>query len=309
MSNWPTESQNNSGALEDALSREHTFPGNQGTTAGVHRAATTSLTGTMRIATAAECQTGTDNTTAVSPLGLQAGVSTAGNTSYGRLKVHNNSGTPLTKVDITARSAVLAGTTENYRALNVSVTVDATVTGANGIDLGSLAGSTWYYFYIIGKADGTISGLVSLSPTSPTMPTDYIYKLMVCADITDASSHFLPFRQYANKFRYASAVSALSAGSAATLTSVSLITSLPPNLVNEVLLHVNVLAGGYDGAGCLSYDGVNIFHNQNVTSFMGSHQSACQAIMPVAVSQTIYYEVTGATNELSLDVEGFELDI
>ena len=76
---------------------------------------------------------------------------------------------------------------------SVNVTVDITASGANGLDTGSEAGSTWYYIWVIAKAAGTIAGLLSTSYTitSLTLPTDYVYALCVGKVYNDAGSDFL----------------------------------------------------------------------------------------------------------------------
>jgi len=59
---------------------------------------------------------------------------------------------------------------------------DATFTAGTGngwLDTGSLANSTAYYPFAIMQADGTQDYLLSLSSSSPTMPTDYIYKALL----------------------------------------------------------------------------------------------------------------------------------
>lgn len=56
---------------------------------------------------------------------------------------------------------------------STTVTIDATTTGANGLDTGALAVSTWYYFYLIYNGT-TVSGLLSTSSSAPTMGVSLI---------------------------------------------------------------------------------------------------------------------------------------
>jgi hypothetical protein len=80
--------------------------------------------------------------------------------------------------------------------------IDMEVTGAKGLDTGSVAASSWYYVWIISNGTNTY-GMYSLSRTAPTMPSGYTYKLLVGAVRTDASAHILRGLQVGNYFRYA----------------------------------------------------------------------------------------------------------
>jgi hypothetical protein len=60
-------------------------------------------------------------------------------------------------------------------------TINSAITGAGGLDTGSMSDDTWYYVWVVGKSDGTVAGLLSLSSTDPTMPSGYDYKRRVGA--------------------------------------------------------------------------------------------------------------------------------
>ncbi len=97
------------------------------------------------------------------------------------IKAKNNGTSPNTKIDISPGpfdptgmfEAILEDNSSppnTYKARQSStITIDSGVTGANGLDTGSLAASTWYYFYLIYNGS-TVAGLLSASATSPTMP-------------------------------------------------------------------------------------------------------------------------------------------
>ena len=309
VSNFPQEAQNNWGALEDALGRQHVFPGTQGGTAGTSQA-TTSTPGHLAVATAAECQTGTDNTKAVTPLGLTAGVSTAGNTAFGKLKVHSNAGTPASKVDILAHSAVLIGSTENYRAMNVSVTVDATVTGANGLDAGSL-GTNWYYFYIIAKADGTVAGLCSLSATTPGLPTDYLYALLVSAIYYDTTA-FRKVNQYGTRVNYTGVALSMFTAAYSGWTSVDISAFVPPNALT-------VIAQPYSGTNgqffAVAWNNVPtnicVFVAYDTANFEGvvCSLSPFPYVLNPAAPQTLFVESLSGGSHGGFYLKGYELDI
>jgi hypothetical protein len=87
---------------------------------------------------------------------------------------------------------------------NVSGTITTTNTGANGLDTGALATSTWYSIWRIGRADGTRAWLLSLSATSPTMPSGYTYKARIGWFRTDGTANKYPlaFKQIGGQVRY-----------------------------------------------------------------------------------------------------------
>lgn len=111
--------------------------------------------------------------------------------------VKNNGGAPNSKADITADELVLkdAGTGRTFLASTVSVTADIGLgVAVNGLDAGVEAGSTFYYLWVIYNGT-TVSSLISLSATAPTLPGTYTYKGLVGVVRNDAGSNFLKFVQ------------------------------------------------------------------------------------------------------------------
>jgi hypothetical protein len=78
-------------------------------------------------------------------------------------------------------------------ATSGSHTVDIQVNGAGGLDTGSEA-NVWYYIYMIMKQDGTLNTLLSASPTSPTLPSGYIYSRLIGA-VHNTGGNFVAFQQ------------------------------------------------------------------------------------------------------------------
>lgn len=97
---------------------------------------------------------------------------------FKNLVIKNNSGTPDSQIDIDA-DAVTVETTAGfaYRLIGIDLTVNCAGTGANGLDAGSLANTTWYAVYVIyNPTTQTVAGLVSSSGSNPTMPSGYTAK-------------------------------------------------------------------------------------------------------------------------------------
>lgn len=104
-------------------------------------------------------------------------------------------------VTVTADCILLQGTnTIPMRVESVSETITITTDGVSGLDVGDggddEAAGTWYYIYIIAKADGTVNGLLSEDETTPTMPDDYVYKTRVGAVFNDSGEDFVDFKQW-----------------------------------------------------------------------------------------------------------------
>jgi len=78
-----------------------------------------------------------------------------------------------------------------------TITVDITSSGANGLDTGSEANSTWYYVWLIkNTSSGTLAGMLSTSSTSPTMPSGYTKKRRIGVAYNDSSGDLFDFQQH-----------------------------------------------------------------------------------------------------------------
>nr|WP_246356527.1 phage tail protein [Pseudomonas gingeri] len=106
-------------------------------------------------------------------------------------------------VSVSAEQLVV-GNEVSFRNLNaVSLNINAAVVGVNGLDTGALAASTWYSLWVIWNGTVT-SGLLSLSATSPTLPSGYTHKARVGWIRTDATSNKYPlsFTQVGRRVQY-----------------------------------------------------------------------------------------------------------
>lgn len=137
--------------------------------------------------------------------------------------------TGVTSVQVLADTVKVQSTTGDFVDLStVDVTATITTSGANGLDTGSEAASTWYYVWVIYNGT-TTSSLLSLSNSAPTMPSGYTYKGLVGVVRNNASSDLIVVRQFGNFAMYSDAdFSVLSAGTATIMTDVDLSTLVPP---------------------------------------------------------------------------------
>jgi hypothetical protein len=112
-----------------------------------------------------------------------------------------NGGTPNTQIAVTANQALTQSNTGVINRSSVSVSISTGTVGANGLDAGTVAASTWYYVWLIDNGSA-IAGLASLSSTAPTMPSGYTYKCRVGAMQTDGSSNLYRMLQVGNGTQY-----------------------------------------------------------------------------------------------------------
>lgn len=112
------------------------------------------------------------------------------------LVIQNNASTPTTQIDIACDDAFIG-----LRTGALSLTINAATTGANGLDTGSLANNTWYHIWLISNGL-TTAALLSLSATSPTMPSGYVYKYRIGAQKTGGSATFNRVIQRGKRAQY-----------------------------------------------------------------------------------------------------------
>lgn len=91
-------------------------------------------------------------------------------------------------------------------ARNWSGSINMTVLGVGGLDVGTVAADTWYYGYGITKPDGTKGFIASLSSTSPSFANaaGYTKWARIGSFRTDPTANKFPlsFIQFGRKFRY-----------------------------------------------------------------------------------------------------------
>lgn len=81
-----------------------------------------------------------------------------------------------TAVGATADEVVVSDGSKLRRLTNVNVSAAITTSGANGLDTGSEASSTWYALHLIyNPTTDTKALLLSLSATAPTLPSGYTF--------------------------------------------------------------------------------------------------------------------------------------
>lgn len=114
---------------------------------------------------------------------------------------------------------------------------------AGGLDIGAIAGNTWYFAHgIKNSTSGAVDVLLSASLAAPTMPTGYDKRRLLGAVLTNGSSQVLPFKQWGNWFWWVDPpldVNSTTIGTSATLAALS----VPPGLEVRAQLTLQATAG------------------------------------------------------------------
>lgn len=110
--------------------------------------------------------------------------------SFSNLKA-SATGTSAT-VTVTADAICLKNASNEQVVINaLALAINSATVGANGLDTGVLAASTWYSVWVIWNGT-TTAGLLSLSTTSPTLPPGYTHKARVGWIRTDGTGNKYP---------------------------------------------------------------------------------------------------------------------
>lgn len=236
------------------------------------------------------------------------------------IAARTNAGAPTTTVDITADELVVRDTNGHAMLLSaVSVSPAITASGANGLDTGAEAGDTWYYGWVIAKADGTVAGLLSASATTPTLPSGYTFKARITAVRNNGSSNFIAFRQFGREIFYEASQQVLGSGSSTTEAAVSCTAVVPPIAQAFQIQNANLQATNSGNVVTVSatirvVSGSNYLRNWPYFSLTGGvtgdlGMSGHTAWLP-NISQQFYYLITvttGSAPAFTVDVLGFRL--
>jgi hypothetical protein len=197
-------------------------------------------------------------------LAIQA-IASAGAAITGAFKNFKASATGTSApIAITADEVVVKNSSNVTKVLRgVSLSVTLTVSGANGLDTGTSAASTWYYLYVIWNPTTlSAAGLLSLSATAPTLPSGYTYFARVGTIRTDATGNKYPlsFVKINTSMQLkvvagsnVAALPALASGVAGTITTPPAWVAVPlGNLVSPVATRIKLYASnGTATAGTL----------------------------------------------------------
>ncbi len=233
------------------------------------------------------------------------------------IAARTNSGTPNTKIDISADEICVRDANGTSKLLSaVSGTIDFGTVGANGLDASTQQASTWYYGWAIwNPATNTVALLGSASSSAPTLPSGYTFKALITAAFSDGSTHFIKYRQTGNWCFFESFRQVLTAGSASTETSITINTSVPPNALSFQAALYGTFNAGAGGTASSTVSlrpitGGDFLKTQFASIASGAGGFGTCGQIP-NISQTLFYLFTPTTNVSSIginvDVLGFKL--
>lgn len=225
------------------------------------------------------------------------------------LIIENNSSNPAYQMDIDADETILQNDSgSSFMASSVNETVDITVSGVNGLDTGSEAGSTWYFIWSIAKVDGTVDSLLSLSSTAPTLPSGYTFKSLVGAVRNDSSSNFIPITQNGNKVEYDAVQGIKDGGFTASVWTAQSLAAFFPTTAKRIICAFGSVATEM-GLSPRS-DGHSGAYSKAAVAIAGTFGGVLSSSKPIwdtlniRYETSIYYWVTDANS--TLDATGWE---
>lgn len=191
-----------------------------------------------------------------------------------------------------------------------TLTVNGAVNGANGLDSGALANSTWYAVHLIGSSlnKAVPAAMLSTSATAPNMPANYDSFRLLGYVRTNGSAQFLVFTILGNgnqrKHYWDALINVLAATTATSFTPLSCATAVAPN--------AQIMSVQYTLIGTSAGDGFEVrpTGSTSVATLGAVAQVAAVALVGelttiTNASQSIDW-ITGTGDTLALDVVGFE---
>lgn len=216
----------------------------------------------------------------------------------------------------------------SYLASVVNVTVDITVAGANGLDTGVEANSTWYYLWVVyNPTTATVAGLISASATAPTLPAGYTFRALVGNVYNGSGGDLVEFVQHGKIVRTATlnifTAKTATAGNTYQILAAGDLTAfqaaVPPNAVEcfGVLgtsngadnARLSVCAVKSDGTLATSALGETVLNVAVTGATFNSFASGANFNVPVrgAASRNIQWACANNTNQNRLSVTGYRL--
>lgn len=240
---------------------------------------------------------------------MQTGQSIGGQVqaSHHLLSVSVSSNTDISVVQSGLMLADAAGNGNSYFAHSATVTNSTAVSGAGGLDTGTIGASTWYAVHVIyNPTSNTLNTVICLASGNPVMPSGYVYRARVGCVRTDGSAHLLRTLQYDDVAQYVigtnpTAIPVMASGTASAWTAVPTGNFVPPTA------HRINLVSFTDSANGVTFVVPNNSYNTspsatNLIPLGASSQTTGSAVFlngsMILESTNIYWASSGATNGL-----------
>lgn len=200
----------------------------------------------------------------------------------------------------------------NDIVLDSNVSINAANNGANGLDTGSLANSTFYAVYAIDDSRGfeSAAGLLSADLTSPLLPAGYDMYRRVGYVLTSGAGAILDFTQRGKSndrwMYYANEIATdITAGQSATFAAVDASAAAPSNAKQLNLKIVLTPDAGGTRSVALRDGGSGSTAGQAFLSSAASVVATGSLVCPCGDSGDIDYLVSNASAAVAIDVMGY----
>ncbi|CAB4140207.1 hypothetical protein UFOVP669_15 [uncultured Caudovirales phage] len=177
----------------------------------------------------------TASTGAVEEISVGAGLSLVGGSLSAAILRGYIDGLTMSTAGASTTMTIAAGQatdSTNAALITLAASINKTTgawavgSGSGGIDTGTIANSTWYYFYLIRRPDtGVVDVVFSLNSTSPALPANYTQFRYIGAGLTNGSAQWTQFTQTGDEFMWSTPV--LDFSGAGSATAALLTCSLP----------------------------------------------------------------------------------
>jgi len=212
------------------------------------------------------------------------------------------------------KNAIVFDVSGNSKRVNtVNQTVDITTSGLGGLDTGVEAVSTWYYFHVIYNSSTlTVGGLLSLSTTTPTLPTGYDFFRVIGAVRNGSDGNFISFFQ-AGEFVYVNPQVALDdVAGQSSYTAVSLSNIVPPYAIAASGVFggtaADEVASGFYVAGTSAGMGEQGTGVGNGSVPFNDFADAGPFDCPLVSAQTLYWKTGDSDSDIRMIITGYTLN-
>lgn len=201
----------------------------------------------------------------------------------------------------------------------ITKTTGAWVAGNNsgGIDTGAIANATWYHWYVISNAAGSLVDVIfSLSASAPALPGGYTLYRYIGSSLTNGSAQWVPFTQYGSEFYWSTPVLESTSANPGTSAVTQTLANVPTGL--KVRAIMNALMNNQTTNSALPYisslDTADVAPSLTAAP-LGSVGVTGNAINPIAAQVTVWTNTTaqirtrlalsGASDKLSIATLGW----
>lgn len=195
--------------------------------------------------------------------------------------------------------------------------LNAAINGANGLDTGTFAASKTYYVYALSSSANlaTPAVIMSLSNSTPTLPTSYDAYRQIGFAFSDGSVHFLKMYALGNdnyrQFWFDARIAVLSAGTETSFTAVDLSAAIPimSGIGNmPIYMYYSFTPNAAADAASIRPTGSSSTTFIDVSGVVASKAQIGQlkVVSAIASSKPEIDYLVAASGSLSLSVQGFD---